>query len=177
MSRSTSRRALLATILLSSAPAGCSDRPEPEPVVAEPSRRFEDFRVIPFAGEKVVVRFRKGVPTARVPEAVAGEVPKAGDRVVLGDVGEGEVFLALDPDALKFYHSKPGSDQLDRFRKLGDEGRLFVVARGTAATVVRVVDGELPEGLKAIELELAGPKGGKAWVSDPFVRRVAGDSR
>jgi hypothetical protein len=171
MARPTSRLAMMAAVLLSMGPAGCSDRPEP--VAPKASHRVEDFRVIKFAGETVVVPFRSGLPTAKVPDPVAGEVPRAGDRVVLGDVGEGEVFLALDLVALQFYHSTPGPDQLGRFRLLGDEGRLFVVARGTAATVTRVVDGELPEGLKAVELELAGFKGGTAWVSDPFVRRVA----
>ena len=170
MSRPTSRLAMTAAVLLSSGLAGCSDRPEP---VAQPvSHRAEDFRVVKFAGEKIVVRFRKDPPTAKIAEPVAGEVAKPGDRVALGDVGDGEVFLALDLDALKFYHSTPGPDQLDKFRRLGDEGRLFAVARGTVGTVARVVDGQLPQGLKAVELELAGPKGGTAWVSDPFVRRA-----
>ena len=173
MTRPTSRPTVLAAALLSSALAGCSDRPGPAP---KPGRRVENFRVIKFAGEQVVVPFRKGQAPAPVPEAVAGEVPKAGDRVVLGDVGGGEVFLALDLEALKFYHSTPGPEQLGRFRLLGDEGRLFVVPRGTAATVARVVDGELPDGLKTVELELAGPEGGAAWASDPFVRRAISEA-
>jgi hypothetical protein len=173
MPRPTSRLAMLTAILLSWELAGCSD--QPEPVVAKPSYRISDFRVIRFAGDNVVVPFRKNLPTEPVPEPVAGEVPKAGDRIAVGDVGEGEVFLALDLDALKFYHSTPGLDQLERFRGLGDDGRLFVVARGTLGTVAQVVDGELPQGLKAVELKLAGPKGGTAWVSDPFVRRLLND--
>jgi hypothetical protein len=168
MARPTSRLAWMAAVL---GLAGCSDRPEP---IAEPAanHRIDDFRAIKFAGEKVVVPFRDGLPRTKVPEAVAGEVVKPGDRVVLGDSSEGEVFLALDLDALKFYHSTPGPDQLGRFRGLGDEGRLFVVPRGTLATVARVVDGALPQGLKAVELELPGPKGGPAWVGNPFVHRL-----
>jgi hypothetical protein len=172
MPRITPRPAVL-TVLLT-ALAGCSGRPEP---ATRPSSRIENFRVIKFAGDTVVVPFRRGLSTAPVAEQVAGEVPKVGDRVALGDSGKGEVFLALDLDALKFYHSTPGPDQLERFRRIGDEGRLFVVARGTAGTVSQVLDGELPEGLKAVELELDGPKGGRAWVGDPFVHGIADDPR
>jgi hypothetical protein len=174
MPRPTPRLALLATVLLSWSLAGCSDRPQP---VTRPSYQTSDFRVVKFAGEKVVVPFREGLPTAKLPEPVSGQVLKVGDRVALGDVGGGEVFLALDLDSLKFYHSTPGPDQLERLRELGDEGRLFVVARGTVGAVVQVVDGELPETLKAVELKLAGPKGGTAWVSDPFVRRLVNERK
>ncbi len=167
---------MIASVLVSFELAGCSERPEPTPSpksVAKSSTRIEAFRAIKFAGEKVVVRFREGLPTAPVPESVAGSAPWPGDRVVLVGVGEGEVFLALDLDALKFYHSTPSADQLERFRQLGDDGRLFVVPSGSVATVARVVDGELPEGLKAVELGLPGPSGGMAWVSDTFVRQAS----
>jgi hypothetical protein len=172
MPRPTSRLAILAAVLLPWNLGGCSDRPQP---VVRPSHQISDFRVVKFAGEKVVVPFREGLPTAKLPEPVAGEILQAGNRIALGDVSEGEVFLALDLDALKFYHSTPGPDQLERFRLLGDEGRLFVVARETAGTVARVVDAELPQGLKAVELKLAGPRGGTACVSDAFVRRLLND--
>ena len=126
----------------------------------------------------MVVPFREGLTTAPVPEGVSGEAPKAGDRVVPGDSGGGEVFLALDPVALKFYHSTPGPEELGRFRLLGDEGRLFVAPGGRfRRAVVRVFDGELPEGLKAVELKLEGEPGGTAWVGDPFVRRAADPPR
>jgi hypothetical protein len=163
MPRPTSLLAWLAMAM-----AGCSDRPGP---VGGPRPRPGEFRSVQFAGEKVVVPFREGLPIAAVAEAVVGEGPKAGDRVVLADAGDGEVFAALDLEALKFYHSSPKADQVGRFRLLGDEGRLFVVPRGAVGTVARVVDGELPDGLKAVELRLDGPKGGAAWVGDPFVRR------
>jgi hypothetical protein len=176
MPRRTSRPAILTAALMAWTPAGCSDRPTPESA-AKPNRRLDEFRVVPFAKDKVVVPFRKGLPKLPVPPSTPREVAKVGDRVALGDSGEGEVFLALDLEALQFYHSTPGPDQIERFRTLGDEGRLFVVARGTAATVTRVVVGELPDGLKAIELELDGPKGAMAWASDPFVHRVEGVSR
>jgi len=169
MTRPASRLTMMAAVLLGLGSSGCSDRPEP---VTKGSQRIEDFRVIKFAGESVVVPFRSDPPTEKVPGSVAGESLRVGNRVVLGDLDRPEVFLALDLVALQFYHSTPTPDQLGRFRLLGDEGRLFVVTRGTIATVKRVVDDELPEGLKAIEVTLAGPKGGTAWVSDPFVHRV-----
>ena len=186
MRRQTTNRSVLAAILSAAATAamaGCTDRPEPRPPVA-PSRRVDDFRVIRFAGEKVVVPFRSGLEKTTLPAITFREAPKAGDRVALGDpgkpgVGEGqnEVFLALDLEALQFYHSTPGPDQLGRFRELGDAGRLFVVARGTIATVARIVNGELPEGLKAVELALPGLKGGPAWVSEPFIGQPGDDPK
>jgi hypothetical protein len=177
MTRRPSRLAVIAMILpscLSLVPAGCSDR---QPPSAGVERRIDNFRVIKFAGEKVVVPFRGGLQAAPIVGPDAGYVPKAGDRVILSDVGDGEVFLAQNLDALKFYHSSPGPDQLGRFRSLGDEGDLFVVARGTVGSVKQVVDGELPQGLKAVELQLPGEKGGPAWVSDTFVRRAGDDPR
>ena len=152
--------------------SGCSERPR---TTERPGRRLDEFRSIKFAGEKVVVPFRGGLQTAPIPEAAEGDIPKAGDRVVLSDSGDGEVFLARDLDALKFYHSSPGADQLARFRLLGDEGRLFVVARGTVGSVTKVIEGEPSPGLKAVELHLPGDEGEVAWVSDAFVRR-AGDA-
>ena len=173
MTRPTFRPAILAAVLLAWVPPGCSDRPAPAPA-SKASRRLEGFRVVKFAGENVVVPFRPGLPTAPIERIILGDDPKPGDRVALGGPGKGEVFLALDLDALRFYHATPGPSELERFRRLGDEGRLFVVARGTTGTVVRVVEGELPDGLQAIELRLADPGGGAAWVSDPFVHRVEG---
>ncbi len=160
------RLALAACLAMAS--AGCTERPPPS---APSGHRVDDFRVIRFAGEKVVVPVRRGLEKAPMVEGVAGDLAGVGDRVVLSDVGEGEVFLALDLDALKFYHSSPGPEQLGRFRLLGDEGRLFVVPRGTVGSIRRVLEGELPEGLKAVELQLPGERGGTAWVSDPFLRR------
>ena len=164
---------LLSALLTSAGLVGCSDRPGPNAPAAPTSHRIAAFRVIKFAGEKVVVPFREGPPPTPLPEPRPGEgPPKPGDRVVLGGPDPGEVFLAGDLEALKFYHSTPGPGQLGRFRLLGDEGRLFVVARGTVGSVLRVVDGELPGGLKAIELKGPGEDGGTAWVGDPFVRRI-----
>ncbi len=147
--------------------SGCS---EGERAGSRAGRRVDDFRKVRFAGAEVVVPFRRGLETATVGGPAAG--PVAGDRVALSDAGEGEVFLATDLDALKFYHSSPGPDQVGRFRLLGDEGRLFVAARGTVGSIRRVVEGELPGGLKAVELDLSGEAGGPAWVSETFVRRA-----
>ena len=168
MTDRTSRLAAVLLASLSMAPSGCSERSQTD---SKTGHRIDDFRVIKFAGEKVVVPFRKGLPVAPMADPVARYVPKAGDRVALSDVGGGEVFLARDLDALKFYHSSPDLDQLGRFRALADEGRLFVVPRGTFGSIRQVLEGELPEALKAVELQLPGDKGGPAWVSDPFVRR------
>lgn len=156
--------------------AGCSDRVQTE---ARANRRSETIRLIKTAREKVkvVVPFRGDLLVAPVAALEARYAPKAGDRVILSDVGEGGIFLAKDLEALKFYHSSPGPEQLSRFRALGDEGRLFVVPRGTVGTIGQVVEGELPEGLKAVELQLTGNKGGPAWVSDPFVRRPVSDQK
>jgi hypothetical protein len=97
-------------------------------------------------------------------------LPKPGERVSLSDEGGGDLFLAGDLESLQFYHSSPGPEQIGRFRSLAETGKLFVVAKGTTAVVARVVEGQLPEGLKALELRLLGEKGGVAWVSESFVR-------
>ena len=173
MTEPTPRLAIAAVLAFCLGPmaSGCSERQRPAPGA---DHRIDDFRAIKFAGTKVVVPVRRGLEVAPAAGPAAGYVPSAGDRAILSDVGDGEVFLARDLDALKFYHSSPGPEQLGRFRLLGDEGRLFVVPRGTVGSVRRVVDGELPGGLKAVELLLPGEEGGPAWVSDTFVRR-AGD--
>jgi hypothetical protein len=148
--------------------SGCSERPASN---ARPGSRASEFRKIRFAGDWVVVSFRSGLSTAKVPDLAPGFLPRTGDRVVLSDAGDGDVFLAGNLDSLQFYHSSPGPEQLGRFRSLAETGKLFVVAKGTIAVVAKVVEGELPEGLKAIELRLAGENGGTAWVSESFVRR------
>jgi hypothetical protein len=160
---------LVALIALMVGP-GCSEGPPPEP---RKNYQLSDFRKIRFAGETVVIPFRGGIRTSPIPELEAGYVPKAGDEIVLTDGGDGEVFAARDLEALKFYHSSPGPGELGLFRALGDEGRLFIVARGTVGSVERVVEGGLPLGLQAVELRLPGEKGGAAWVSESFVRRLA----
>ena len=150
---------------------GCSERPATPPQAPPKSAAFRKIR---FANDWVVVPFRGGPrPDPTIPGAVPGLIPAPGDRVVLSDAGPGDVFLAGDLDALKFYHSSPGPDQFTRFQKLADDGKLFVVSRGTTATVSRVVGGQLPDGLHALELQLTGEI---AWTSDPFVRPVRGDA-
>jgi hypothetical protein len=160
---------LVALIVLTFGP-GCSEGPPPEP---RKSYQLSDFRTIQFAGEKVVIPFRGGIRTSPIPELEVGYVPKAGDEIVLTDAGDGEVFAARDLEALEFYHSSPGPDQLGQFRALGDEGRLFIVARGTVGSVERVIDGALPLELRAVELRLPGQKSGIAWVSESFARRLS----
>ena len=164
-------RLLLAcwTLALAVAP-GCSERAGSKERVAA---QAAEFRKISFAGEWVVVSCRSGSTTAKIPGTTPGFVPEPGDRVVLSDSGAGDVFLGADLDALQFYHSAPGRDQLGRFRTLAETGKLFVVVKGTMAVVSKVVDGQLPDGLKAIELRLLGENGGVAWVSETFVRQSA----
>lgn len=171
MTRRVARpRAAVAILLALSSLAGpgCSEGPPPAP---RKGYRLSDFRKINFAGDTVVIPFRGGLPTSTIPDLEAGYVPKPGDDVVLADVGDGEVFAARDLEALQFYHSSPGPDQLGKFRALGDEGRLFIVARGTVGSVARVVEDGLPLDLRAVELRLPGEKVGVAWVSESFVRR------
>ncbi len=169
ISRVTGTMALMLVLSLTVG-AGCSDGPRSQP---GPPVSAESFRKIRFGGEWVAVSFRSGLAAPTIPEQQPGFAPKEGDRVILSDVGSDDVFVAGDLDALKFYHSSPGADQINRFRSLADAGKLFIVAKGTTATVAKSVEGELPEGLKAIKLSLAGPKVETAWVSEPFLRPAA----
>jgi hypothetical protein len=146
---------------------GCSERPGSKD---RPGVRSSEFRKIRFAGNWVVVSFRSGSTISKVPEPSPGFVPRTGDHVVLSDLGDGDIFLAADLDSLRFYHTSPGADQLSRFQTLAETGKLFIVAKGTSAVVAKVVERELPEGLKSIEIRLLGEKGETAWVSESFVR-------
>jgi hypothetical protein len=167
--RSTARLAVGLTGLAMAFVAGCSERPTSKPPL---EARTSGFRKIRFAGDWVVVRFRSAGPRATVPEVSPGFLPRPGDRIVLSGEGDGEIFLGGDLAALQFYHSSPKPDQLETFRSLADSGKLFLVARGTTAVVSEVVEGALPEGFRAIQLTLPGEKGGIAWASEPFVRRL-----
>ena len=164
----TSRGILLATLCcLVLAEPGCSKQEERKPPTSE---QISEARKIRFANDWVLVTVRAGLKAQSVPEANPAFVPKVGDPVVISDVGDGEVFMAGDLDSLKFYHSNPGPDQLARFKQLAEQGKLFVVARGTTGVVNRVVEGELADKLKAVELRINGLPNVPAWVSEPFVR-------
>ncbi len=66
-----------------------------------------------------------------------------------------------------------GGDDNFVARDLADAGKQFIAAKGTTATMAKSIEGELPEGLKAIKPRRAGPNVETAWISDPFLRPAA----
>lgn len=88
------------------------------------------------------------------------------DDQVGAEEGADDVVIAADRHALWSYHSSPG---LVRLQEMATARRLSCTPRHSMARVVSVVEGALPGGVAAVEVEL-GKDGERAWVSDAFVR-------
>ncbi len=109
-----------------------------------------------------------------VPEPDMEKSPPVGSDVVLADDFDGEdperdVVLCRTLADLDWNHGGRHAEDLPELQRRVAIGGLFGVPRGSIARVVRVIEGRLPLGMRAVEVSL-GPGGRTAWVADTFAR-------
>jgi len=109
-----------------------------------------------------------------VPEPEDGPPAPLGSRVVLvddldEDDPERDVILTRSLDDLLWMHGGLRPEDLPELQRRATDHQFLKAPRGAIGRVVQVVEGRLPYGMRAVEVQFS-PVGPHGWVADTFAR-------